>query len=343
MLIQGLLLLYNLFLAGWFILRWLQGDRTWWLWMGNALTPFLFLPTIVFLPTVLFHRRRAVGFVIPAAVFLVTYGSLFLPRWSSASAAGADPRQSLRVLTFNVLFENKDYPAIARIVAAQSADIVALQEVEPALAELLRVRFADTYPYLALEPRRGPFGMAILSRLPLDDHQIVVERPWGVGGFATSVSTVCGPVRLLAMHTVPTIPGISPAHNRVEVFRTVRERREEIQDALAYLGRHPGPTLLVGDFNLTDQHETYRLITQGYRDSFREVGWGFGFTFPARRGQLPLVHRPYSWPFLRIDYVFHSPDLRAQAARVGSENVGSDHRPLVADIVLPCSKPAGPG
>lgn len=341
MLVQGLLLLYNLLLAGWFIIRWQQGDRYWWLWVGNALLPFFFAPMLFFVPAILVRRRWIAGLVLPTALFIANYGLLFLPSWPAASAART--MQPRRVMTFNVLFANQDYPAIARMISEEAADVVALQEVEPALADLLRARFAEEYPYQAWEPRSGPFGMAVLSRLPLGDRRIVVERPWGVAGLATVVETTCGPIQLLAMHTVPTVPGLSPAHNRVEVSRTVRERREEIQDALAYLGQRPGPTLLVGDFNLTDQHETYRAITQGYRDSFREVGWGFGFTFPARRGDLPLIHRPYHWPILRIDYVFHSPDLRAQATHVGPENGGSDHRPLVADIMLPCSKPAGPG
>jgi endonuclease/exonuclease/phosphatase (EEP) superfamily protein YafD len=38
-------------------------------------------------------------------------------------------------------------------------------------------------------------------------------------------------------------------------------------------------------------------------------------------------------PLVRIDYVFHSADLRAISARVGP-STGSEHLPVVADLVF---------
>ncbi|HLH73047.1 MAG TPA: endonuclease/exonuclease/phosphatase family protein, partial [Chloroflexota bacterium] len=86
------------------------------------------------------------------------------------------------------------------------------------------------------------------------------------------------------------------------------------------------PTLLLGDFNMLDWHAYHaRLVAAGFVDSFREAGQGAGFTYPRRYGRLPLV------PVLRIDYVWHSPHLRAVSARVGAD-AGSDHLPVIVDL-----------
>ena len=57
-------------------------------------------------------------------------------------------------------------------------------------------------------------------------------------------------------------------------------------------------------------------------DAWDTGGRGFGFTWP--NGMFP-------YPPIRLDHVFVSRDLGVRSARVG-EGVGSDHRPVVADV-----------
>lgn len=58
--------------------------------------------------------------------------------------------------------------------------------------------------------------------------------------------------------------------------------------------------------------------------SFPSAGWGFGHT--ARMAHIPF-------PLLRIDYIWHTADLAARRAYVGPD-VGSDHRPVIAELQL---------
>jgi len=326
--LRALLLAYNLFLIVWLLSHGRQDGGFWWMWVVNAAVPWFFLPLPLFMLASFFRRRWAMGLIFPVGLFLVLYGSLFLPRWPSASASRDE--QPFRVMTFNVLFENHDYAGVAALVSRQGPDIVALEELEPAAAQTIGQVIGRDYPYQALEPRNGPYGLGIFSRRPLAGAQVVVERPWGVGGLFADVTTPCGPpLRLLVMHPPPTLLRRSRVAYRAEIERTVTERRREIRQAVDFLAARAGPAVLLGDFNLTDQHQTYRIITRdyGYKDSFRETGWGFGLSFPVNGDRVPLA---------RIDYVFHSPGLRANAARVLPEHSGSDHRPLVVDLNLRC-------
>jgi len=67
-------------------------------------------------------------------------------------------------------------------------------------------------------------------------------------------------------------------------------------------------------------------------DSFREAGWGLGHTFPAAGGRYWAL--PYPSLLVRIDYVFHSRDWKAEAAWVGEWDGQSDHRPVIASLTL---------
>ena len=86
------------------------------------------------------------------------------------------------------------------------------------------------------------------------------------------------------------------------------------------------PAIVAGDFNMSDASLIYDEIAALLTDAWREAGNGAGRTWPvAEEIGLPrLIH-----PLLRIDYVWHSPHLRAAAAAVGAA-IGSDHLPLAA-------------
>jgi endonuclease/exonuclease/phosphatase family metal-dependent hydrolase len=86
-------------------------------------------------------------------------------------------------------------------------------------------------------------------------------------------------------------------------------------------------TILLGDFNFTDQNQDYRVLTQaGLADAHRSGGWGLGLTYPKKgwSGGVRL-------PLVRIDFVFLTGDICAQRAWVG-EDGGSDHLPVLADV-----------
>ena len=82
------------------------------------------------------------------------------------------------------------------------------------------------------------------------------------------------------------------------------------------------PALLLCDCNMTDTSETHAILSAALRDSFQEAGWGLGHTLSV--GGIPF-------PAQRVDYIWHTADLIATAARVGPDG-GSDHRPIVATL-----------
>jgi endonuclease/exonuclease/phosphatase family metal-dependent hydrolase len=120
---------------------------------------------------------------------------------------------------------------------------------------------------------------------------------------------------------------------------TVRERYRQAQTLVAFAQTHPGPLLYPCDCNTADQNDAYRLIATAWHDSWREVGLGWGQTFPGTDSSghsTRLVLHGITVPrwLVRIDYVWHSSHWRAVEARIGPWDGHSDHRPTIARLVL---------
>lgn len=82
------------------------------------------------------------------------------------------------------------------------------------------------------------------------------------------------------------------------------------------------PLLVGGDFNMPPDDSTLAALLATFRSAFDEAGWGYGYTRPAR----------FSW--VRIDRILTTPDWFITECRVGPD-LGSDHLPVTAEVVLP--------
>ena len=111
------------------------------------------------------------------------------------------------------------------------------------------------------------------------------------------------------------------------VFRyDERRRNAQIRRMLEILQAEARPFLLVGDFNMSDASLIYADIAAKLGDAWRDAGVGAGRTWPVA----DVIGWPrVIQPLLRIDYIWHSAELRAVAATVGAA-IGSDHLPVKA-------------
>ena len=96
-------------------------------------------------------------------------------------------------------------------------------------------------------------------------------------------------------------------------------RQQQIQELVDFIDNSPYPTIVSADMNETPHGYNYHLMSDGLKDSFLEVGEGFGFTL----NRLALF-------FLRIDYQFHTEGVKVVEFNTIRENRLSHHVPLEA-------------
>jgi vancomycin resistance protein VanJ len=323
---SSLAFLYTASVIGWYVAHSLVGDGFWLLAMVNAFAVYLFAPLPFAALLAVLARRRTTWFALLVVVLLFfrLFGGDWVPPSPVVRAGVGTP--ALTVMTYNVLFVNTDAGPIAASITRANPDLVAFQELTPLLARQLEQEIGARYPYRApLHVAECHSGVAVWSRYPLRVESVdqdVLCRMCSV-----VVDLDGRPIRVIGIHAW-SFTGL----DRLSVERSFRWRREQIELVFDMVEGQPEPLILLGDLNSTPTHEVYHMLSTHLVDAFREAGWGLGHTFPATGGRLWGV--PYPDRLVRIDYIFHSDDWRAEAAWVGEWDGSSDHRPVVARLTL---------
>ena len=315
---------YVTFITLWLVLRVLFFDRFWPLALLNTVAEFLFLPLPVFLLLGLGRRNWAglLALTIPAAAFVVLFGELFLPRFAMSAEGSDEPL--ITVMSFNVLYTNADFGAVARSIRAASPDLVGMQELSSTGAGAIAATLEDEYPYSTLKPLEPGRGAGLLSRFPIETVEpfslpplnIALHATMAVKGRRIHVFVVHLSANNFLDRPVAEYPALAVERYGRRAAEAVRLREE-----IAGLDE---PVVLMCDCNLTDTSEAYNWLRGFMNDSFREAGWGFRHTL-----HIPVV----PFPVQRLDYVWHSDKFAAVDAYVGQAG-GSDHLPAVAKLRL---------
>jgi len=232
-------------------------------------------------------------------------GVLASPEVAEAQGCGGPV---FTVATVNVQFSNTRPEAFRAWLVTQPADFLVIQEVTEAWAAELEAQTA--YPHRHVVSREDPYGLALLSRWPLESMALVDLAGDGLPSLAGIVDAGGQRIRFLGLHTHwPLTPALAAA------------RDEALQGAAQLASTADLPVVLLGDLNLTPDSPAFdRLLDQsGLRDVMRGAGWRP--TWLA--GFWPLA--------LRIDHVLVSSSLCVEHAEVGPP-IGSDHRPVVARL-----------
>jgi vancomycin resistance protein VanJ len=322
---EAAILLYGLGANAYLVARITTGERWSWVAFANNFVPWWALGALAAAVLALFSTRRwpLIALQVPViVVFVAVYGPLILPH-PSALGAGSDPDGTLRVATYNTLSIDSDPARVVETVAALDADLVGLQELGPYHTDLLIEQLSAEYPYRSLHPQLPVHGVGLLSRYPIREAEVIRLLPDSMLSLRAVVEIEGRPVTVVVTHPSPPRNAFSP----LTYDATRRDR--EIGILLAdHLDGIAGPLIVMGDFNMTDQSDTYRAVAAQFEDAFREAGRGMGFTFPATRNPaLRIVGG-----LVRIDYVWHNAHFTALDAWPGPDGGTSDHRPMVAEL-----------
>lgn len=249
-----------------------------------------------------------------------------------AQPRSLDPAHGpVRVVAYNI--HGVDGAALARAIAANpslgAADILLLSEVHAhgpcsdACVAGAALGLASAYAPGHLQDR-GTEGVAILSRWPLSDvevielpyHDVVVNSARRVAVAATTL-TPDGPVRLYAVHL----------DNRISPTARVAQLAPVLDRAQAW----PGPVVIGGDFNTSPFSWVGAVVpvpTGSQDDAVERAVRAAGLTTPVT-GSGPTS----AWLSMRLDAIY----TRGAAVRdfgVSHDVRLSDHLPLWADVLL---------
>lgn len=264
------------------------------------------------------------------------------PQPASQQLPASHPRpNSLRAMTYNIQHGAGsdavfNLSRTAAAIRAQHPDIVALQEVdatwdtrsnfvdEPqALARALHmyVFLAPIYdtPPTSVGAADRRYGVAILSKyriLESQNHQITrlsTQVANAVPVPAPGFAEIAVKVRGVELHVYDT-------HLDYRADPSVRVT--QVAETRQYVDNDPAPKILLGDLNATPQSPELAPLLADLTDVWALLGQPHPASYPA------------ATPTDAIDFVLVSKGIAVTRAAV-VDTLASDHRPEVADLVLP--------
>jgi endonuclease/exonuclease/phosphatase (EEP) superfamily protein YafD len=225
------------------------------------------------------------------------------------AAVATTREETFRLVSLNVWFRNPDLTDAARYIEQSQADAVVLLELTPLQAEKL-LPLLPSYPHYHIEHSR--MGAAVFTRWPVLSAESLPLAEEGAVAARLTLDWRGTPVTVLGVHlNWPLGP------------RNSRFRNEELAGVVKFSKSRREPLLVAGDFNLTpwSQYFSDALEESGLQDAAR--GFGLARSWPAQFAPVGL----------RIDHCLVSPHWRTVATTIGPF-LGSDHLPVVADVVL---------
>jgi endonuclease/exonuclease/phosphatase (EEP) superfamily protein YafD len=221
--------------------------------------------------------------------------------------------QTIRLMSFNVLADNKDPQCVLDRIAEFDADILVILEYANDWPELLRTIDAR-YPFQILKPRWHGFGLAIYSKLPLQDTIVTqLTRDTTDNVFATT--TVVGQdfrFRLAAAHLLAPWD-----KNRLQI------RNRQIEEITNQLRDNSLPLILAGDFNGVPWSPYFSELLEANQLSDSRRGFGYHGSWPAGS---TVIRIP-------IDHVFASDRVHI-SRRETLAATSSDHLPVLVEFSI---------
>ena len=266
----------------------------------------------------------------------------------------------LRIASWNINSVRLRADQVARFVTVQAADVICLQEIKCREAEFPTAAFADAgFPHLRIAGQKGWHGVAIASRLPIDDAPALsICRE----GHARVVGAVVRGIEIQNFY-IPA-GGDTPDREANPKFDHKLDFYEKLTAQMA--ARDPkAPLVITGDMNIAPSEYdvwNHRYMSKIVSHTPQEVE-AFAALMASQnfidilREANPEPQKLASWwsyraqdfrqsnRGLRLDHILVTPGLRDAAFRTGGASARihddvrewerpSDHAPVSADLAL---------
>lgn len=262
----------------------------------------------------LFAALRAWRWAVAGLLCMLLNGVVIVPWYFSGASVKADAESyHLRLLLANIHFANTNYAGVIAMARAEKPDVMILQELTPLWAEQLQ-SVRDLFPHAQINPGQDPPGIALYSRLPLDDVRVLTLGSVNGPSIFAKIKVGAVSVSLLTTHPPPPMAGYAAYRN------------EQLRLVASYARDMPRPAVLIADLNTTMWSPYYSQLVRESGLVDARKGFGVLPTWPA-----PLKS---SLLMIPIDHCLVSPDLQVTGTKQGPD-IDSDHLPLIVDLLVP--------
>ena len=231
----------------------------------------------------------------------------------SSAPINSEHSTPLRLMVFNVYFENQEVDAVMAEIGEHDPDLIYLMEYPSNANPTMRLDLTADYPYQIIEPSRFTMGTALYSKYPIVESEVhqfagtripISEAVIDVGGKRFA---------FVGGHPWPPLPQWGKLH---------REQLDDVIDVATGIDETQMPLIVAGDFNTPPS--AYMLNELATEANVRQVRQRFDFR---------KTYFPFPLVAMALDHVLVSDKILVGGYSFGNA-AGSDHVPLVVDFSI---------
>jgi exodeoxyribonuclease-3 len=241
---------------------------------------------------------------------------------------------AIRIATWNINSVRLRAELVLRLLKEQQIDVLCLQETKCPPGQFPSSLFREAgYGFIADHGQVGYHGVAIISRLPLED---VSQRYFcGKTDARHIAARLTGDWPVLIHNLYVPAGGDEPDPDRNEKFAHKLQFLDELSQWFARAGSHrAGPTILVGDLNVAPHENdvwSHKALLSVVSHTPIETEKLLAFLassqlIDAMRAKVPLAEKLYTWW-----------SYRARDWRVSNRGRRLDHIWMDAELNRSCS------
>lgn len=286
---------------------------------------WIFIPfgLLLFFLTIKRITPKYLQYALLASLLLISFEFLFT-KLNEASSKEISTDTELTLLTYNLIFKNKQPDVILNQIKETNPDILVVQELTPQWAHLLSKSLEHTNPYKTIYISKGTHGMGVYSKYKLSSYTLLLNESTKPFAQIVNVRVNNKKIQLINTHTASPAAAVEHPGDFFSLFRTNYTQREHQFEKIEHTLKNNAEDVyvLIGDLNTTPYEPVYRNLRNNWVDIFNETGKGNGATFP---------NTGKASPFLRLDYILIRGAVNPVSAKVLSGG-SSDHLGLLGKI-----------
>ena len=257
----------------------------------------------------IFLAKRYWKWMVVTILCFVINATQILPLYSFDHYVSEATKNTLRVISLNVNFRNKNSKPVLDFIHSSGADVVAVQEATQFwLNEFDSLR--SEYPYSRYQENRNHHGLVILSRSPFKN---IESNNFDVPFINATLLLEGKRISIVTIHFFTPM-----------TEWRFKNRNLEFRDLGSIINADKNSMIVVGDFNASTWSPSYQSFVSKTNLADARIGFGVVPTFPT--------HLP--WMMIPIDQCLVSSDIKILNFHSGP-NIGSDHLPVILDAALP--------
>ncbi|MCM4157644.1 endonuclease/exonuclease/phosphatase family protein [Gramella sp. AN32] len=253
-------------------------------------------------------------------LFPYIFGSVVVPQ---ANYAEKDSVDKVSIMIANILIKNRTSKELREIINKSNPDMILAMEVDAWWIEQLGF-LEKKYPHSIKYPTNNAYGMALYSKLKLENSEILFLNHSEVPAFKAKVLLESGKnFNFYGVHPVAPFPSDKYPENIGDANGDGTQEEVALLKVGDMVAKDEKPTIVAGDFNDVAWSQTSRLFGENGNLKDVRIGRGLHNTFNAKSWIM-------RWP---LDHYYVSDKISVVKFK-RMEDFNSDHFPMFAEFVI---------